>query len=302
MWSILWDKSRVTFQGNAATKRFKQRRFFIIPPGEPLPKLRKTLAHRKLGVVVVPENRAIIWTERRKFRISKNNRTLAHKELWSRSWLKNRVTSQKNAAIKNFNQKIRWFTILPPGGGEYKPREFTIFKTKNDKILLPIIPVKRKWDTRGVEILLDWDKSEDTLVEKGNVINLSRDVTAGSYWSTSEDTLAPGGHVITLSSDGTTGSYCSILEESRMEDWDKYTLRCRCQQSQSSEFIEVTPLQSVIESRNLKSTCKGKPNHKYKSKFKNFKKRQKYLKLQISKFKNLKNARSIQNFKFPTHH
>ena len=127
-----------------------------------------------------------------------------------------------------------------------------------------------------------WCKPEDTLAQKGHVINLSRDKTTGSYWSTLEDTLAHGRHVITLSSDRITGSYCSILEESRMEDWDKYTLRFRYQHSQSSEFKVVTPLQSVIESRNLKNTNKGKQKHNFKSKFKNFKKRKKYSKLQIS--------------------
>ena len=48
------------------------------------------------------------------------------------------------------------------GGGGYKPRKFTIFRTKNDMILLPFIPVK-KCDTRGVS----WGKPEDTLAKKG---------------------------------------------------------------------------------------------------------------------------------------
>ena len=135
---------------------------------------------------------------------------------------------------------------------------------------------------------------------------MSRDNTTGSYWSTLEETIAHGRHVITLSSDRITGSYCSILEKSRMEDWDKYTLRYRYQHSQSSEFKVVTPLQSVIESRNLKNTNKGKQKHKFKSKFKNFKKRKKYSKLQISEsplrlgiFKTYKKFSNFQILKLP---
>ena len=85
-------------------------------------KVSKMLTQIKLGVVVVPENRA---------------------------------TFQKNTVIKRFKLKIRWFTTLPLGGGGYKPRKFTIFRTKNDMILLPFIPVK-KCDTRGVS----WGKPE----------------------------------------------------------------------------------------------------------------------------------------------
>ena len=118
-----------------------------MPSGEPLSKrekLRKRLAHRKLGVVVIPENRAIAWKKHRKYRIVKNSKMLAHKDkLWSRLWIKNRVAFRKNAAIKKFKQKIRWFTILPPGGGRSKPRKITICRTKNDKILLPFIQVKK---------------------------------------------------------------------------------------------------------------------------------------------------------------
>ena len=102
------------------------------------------------------------------------------------------------------------------------------------------------------------------------MVELSRDVTAGGYWSTSEETLVPGGHVVTLSSYKTTESYCSSLEN-RMESWVKYTPHGSYQQSQSSEFTGVTPLQSIIESRGIKSNYKGKPNLKYKFRFKNLK-------------------------------
>ena len=60
-------------------------------------KLRKTLAHKKLGVVVIPKNRAIAGKKRQRIRIVKNNKTLAHKvKLLSRLWLKNRVAFRKN--------------------------------------------------------------------------------------------------------------------------------------------------------------------------------------------------------------
>ena len=114
-------------------------------------------------------------------------------------------------------------------------------------ILLLFIPVK-KCDTRGV----NWGKLEDILAEIEHVINMSRNKT--------------------------TGICCSILENSRMVDGVKYSPRCRYLHSQSSEFKVITSLQSVIESRN----CRGKQNHKLKSKLKNFKKRKKYSKLQIS--------------------
>ena len=55
------EKNRVTFQGNTTTKRFKKR-WLLLPSGEPplkQEKLRKTLAHRKLGVVVILEIRAM---------------------------------------------------------------------------------------------------------------------------------------------------------------------------------------------------------------------------------------------------
>ena len=51
----------MTFQENTTTKRFKKR-WLLLPSGEALlkqEKMRKTLAHRKLGVVVILENRAM---------------------------------------------------------------------------------------------------------------------------------------------------------------------------------------------------------------------------------------------------
>ena len=75
-------------------------------------KLRKMLTQIKLGVVVVPENRAIVWKKRRNIRIVKNSKTWAHKvKLWSILWRKNRVTFQENAAIKKFKQKKGGFYL-----------------------------------------------------------------------------------------------------------------------------------------------------------------------------------------------
>ena len=75
------------------------------------------LAHRKLGVVVILENRALFWKKHQKS-IAKNNKTSTHKDKWlSILWLENRVALRKNAAIKRFKQQIKWYTIPPPGGG-----------------------------------------------------------------------------------------------------------------------------------------------------------------------------------------
>ena len=47
LWSTVWRKNRVTFQGNTTTKRF-EKRWLLLLSGEPLlkqEKLRETLAH-----------------------------------------------------------------------------------------------------------------------------------------------------------------------------------------------------------------------------------------------------------------
>ena len=68
-------------------------------------KLRKTLAQIKLGVVVVPENRAIIWKKRQDISTVKTYKKRAHKvKMWSILWDKSRVTFQGNAATKDLNK------------------------------------------------------------------------------------------------------------------------------------------------------------------------------------------------------
>ena len=139
---------------------------------------------------------------------------------------------------------------------------------RKDKTLLPLIQVEKQAN-RALDI---YGESKDTLVQKGQVINLSRVKTTGSYWSTLEDTLSHGGQMITLFGDRITVSYCSILEGNSMEDWDKYSIRFEHQYSQPRKFKVVTPVQSTIVSRSFEDNHKGKQKINFKSKFKNFEK------------------------------